>query len=113
MATLTTQKIDEAGLDLSTALQAADVAGDTVVAASGQMIVMENTDVGAHTLTIATATVDVETKFGACAVSDLVITVPAGEMHAFTVPIGYQSVGNLAWTYDAITGVNIGVFTLG
>ena len=113
MATLTTQQIDETGLDIATALQAADVAGDTVVAASGQMVVMENTDAGAHTLTVATAATDVETKYGACPVSDLVITVPAGEMHAFTIPVGYQTTGNLAWTYDGIVGVSIGVFTLG
>lgn len=113
MATLETQLIDEDGADVNALLVAADVAGDTVVAASGQMIVIENLDAAPHTLTIAAPVASVETKYGSCPVTDLAIVAAAGETISFTVPTGYQSNGNIAWTYDAVTTVSIGVFTLG
>lgn len=113
MALLTVQEIDENGFDLAGQLAAADVAGDTVDAASGLFIAIDNADVGAHTLTITKPQATEETKFGALPVSDLVITVPASELHVFTVPRGYEQNGQITWAYDDVTSVSIGVFTLG
>ena len=113
MADLTVQEIDETGFDLSGQLSAASAADVTVPFAGGLMFALENTDVGAHTFTITKPQATEETKFGALPVSDLVITVPASETHVFTVPSGYSASGVLTWAYDDVTGMAIGVFTLG
>ena len=113
MADLTVQQIDEDGFDLSGQLSAASAADVTVPFAGGLMFAMENTDVGAHTFTITAPVSEQATKFGDLPVTDLVITVPASETHVFTVPSGYSQSGVLTWAYDDVTGVAIGVFTLG
>lgn len=114
MALLTVNNIDQAGLDISATAVAADVAGDSVKAASNLLIYVENNDAGAHTVTVAKPQATAQCgNLGTLTVNDIVISVPAGEARSFTIPQGYSDAsGNFAWTYDAVTSVTIGVFSL-
>ena len=115
MATLTPQQISKAGiLDLNGALAAADVAGDAVRAAGGLLIVMENLDVAPHTLTIAAPAATANCgNLGDLAVAAIALVVAAGDTGLLHVPAGYvDSSNNFTWTYDAVTTVSIGVFSL-
>ena len=114
MATLTVNTISKAGLDLLGSLVAADVAGDKVPSASGLLVVIDNADASSHTLTITKPVASTKTaNYGSATVDDIAITVAAGDTRAFTVPPGYiDANGDFAWTYDAVTSVTIGVFSL-
>lgn len=115
MAELTVQQIAKAGvLDQSGALASADVAGDSVKAASGLLIVMENADSGPHTLTVARPSATKNTNdLGDLAVADIALVVAAGDTGLLNIPAGYADASNdFSWTYDAITSVSIGVFSL-
>ena len=112
MALLTPQRISKVGItNISSALVAADTAGDSVISASGLVIVMENADSGSHTLTVAApvATKDCG-NLGALAVAPVTLAVAAGGIGAVTIPAGYSSQSLFEWTYDAVTDVTIGVF---
>lgn len=114
MALLTVNSINQSGLDISATAVAADVAGDSVKSASDLMIYVENNDVGAHTVTVAKPQATAQCgNLGTLTVNDIVISVPAGEARSFTIPQGYSDAsGNFAWTYDAVTSVTVGVFSL-
>lgn len=112
MAVLTPQRIDKAGVaDLSAALSAADVAGDSVPSSAGLFVVMENGDVSPHTLTVAApvATKDCG-NLGALDVDPIVLTVAAGAIGVLALPAGYANLGVFEWTYDDVTNVTVGVF---
>lgn len=114
MATLTVQNVSKAGLaDLSGALAAADAAGDQVAAAGGLLLVVENGDASSHTVTVArpSATANVG-GYGDLAVADLTLTVAAGDIGFLTIPSKYADGSNFAWTYDAVTSLGVGVFSL-
>lgn len=115
MASLLVTRVSKAGIpNAAGALDPADVAGDDVVSASGLLIVMENKDVGAHTLTVAapSATADCG-NLGELAVEDITLVVAAGEFGFLTIPAGYADASNnFAWTYDDVTSLAIGVFSL-
>lgn len=114
MALLTVNSINQNGLDISATAVAADAAGDSVKAASDLMIYVENNDAGAHTVTVPKPQATAQCgNLGTLTVDDIVRTVPAGEARAFTIPLGYSDAsGNFAWTYDAVTSVTVGVFSL-
>lgn len=114
MALLSVTPITQAGLDQSAAAVSADVAGDSVDKASGLFVQMFNGDSGSHTLTVAKPkTTTACPPFGTLPLSDIVITVPAGEDRSFTIPEGYiDGSGDFSWTYDDVTSVTIAVFSL-
>lgn len=114
MALLTVNSINQNGLDISATAVAADVAGDSVKAAGDLFFYVENNDVGAHTVTVAKPQATAKCgNLGTLTVNDIVISVPAGEARSFTIPQGYSDAsGNFAWTYDAVTSVTVGVFSL-
>ena len=114
MALLTVTAITKAGVNQDGAGVAADVAGDSVVSASGIFIEVTNGDASPHTATVtAPAATTTTTNFGSLPLTDIVITVPAGETRSFTVPSGYSDASaNFAWAYDAITSVTVAVFSL-
>jgi hypothetical protein len=115
MAELTVQSIAKAGVSgVVAALAAANVAGDSVKQASGLLIVMDNADSGPHTLTVARPSATVNCgNVGLAALSDIALVVAAGEIGFVNIPSGYvDAAGDLSWTYDAITSVSIGVFSL-
>lgn len=114
MALLTVTAITKAGLNQDGAGVAADVAGDSVKSASGIFIEVTNGDASPHTATVAKPATSVSCPpYGSVTLADIVITVPAGETRSFTVPAGYaDSSANFAWTYDAITSMTVGVFSL-
>ena len=113
MALLTVTPITKAGVNQDGAGVAADVAGDSVVSSSGIFIEVTNGDASSHTATVAAPSATTTTaNFGSLPLTDIVITVPAGETRSFTVPAGYaDSSSNFAWTYDAITSMTVGVFS--
>ncbi len=115
MAELTVLAIQKAGIaDISAVLVAADVAGDTVGSSSGIFIAMANGDASPHTLTVAapTATTDCG-NFGELDVEDITLVVAAGDTGFVSIPLAYiDGSGDFAWTYDAITSVTIGVFSI-
>ena len=115
MAKLTPTAVKKAGIaDLDTALVAADVAGDSVDQSSGLLIVMKNADASPHTLTVAKPVASADCgEFGALTVADLTLVVAAGDTGFLTIPNGYINAGgDFAWTYDAVTSVTVGVFSL-
>lgn len=114
MAQLTVTSITQDGVDQNASAVAADVAGDSVTASSGLFVEMTNGDASPHTLTVAKPkTTTACPPFGTLDIDDIVITVPAGETRSFTIPPGFSDgSGNFAWTYDAVTSVKIGVFSL-
>jgi hypothetical protein len=115
MAELTVQRVSKAGIaDMAGALEAAAALGDSVDNASGLLVVMGNGDASPHTLTVAapTATTDCG-NFGSLPVADLTLVVAAGDIGFLTIPPGYRDSDNLfSWTYDGVTDVTIGVFSL-
>lgn len=115
MATLSITPITKAGIaDLVAALAAADIAGDTVDSSSGILIVMDNADGGPHTLTIAAPSATANCgNLGELDVDPITLVVAAGTTGVLTVPLGYTDASNnFTWTYDAVTSVTIGVFSL-
>ena len=115
MALLDVQRVSKAGIaDFSGALSAADAAGDSVKAASNLLIVVENGDASSHTVTITAPTnTSNDVNYGALPVSDIVLTVGAGDIGVVAIPLGYGNGANeFAWTYDAVTSVTAGVFSL-
>lgn len=115
MAELTVNSIQKAGIaDISAVLVAADVAGDSVGSSSGIFIAMTNGDASPHTLTVAapSATADCG-NLGELAVEDITLVVAASNTGFVSIPLGYiDGSGNFSWTYDAITSVTIGVFSI-
>lgn len=115
MAELTVSAISKSGIvDYTASLSAADAAGDSVRSAGGIFIVLENGDASSHTLTVtrpsATAICD---DLGSLAVEDITFTVGAGDTGFLSIPLGYSAAGgNFSWSYDAVTSVNVGVFSI-
>jgi len=109
MAELAFNAIDKTGIELSSLLVAADVAGDTFPTGVNGIIVVNNGDASSHTVTI---TPPIATKncppFGNQALADIAIVIPAGEQHIFTVPSGYSASSLITLTYDAITSMTVG-----
>ncbi len=111
MATLAVQTIDRAGDGLLPVLVAADVAGDDFVNTGLEYVEIVNGDASPHTATFTTPrTVD------GLAVAELAVVVPATETRKIgPFPTGTFNDGTkkVAWTYDAVTTVTVGVFKLG
>jgi len=115
MAVQLVTPITKAGvLDLSAALVAADVAGDSVPSASGIFIAIENGDASPHTVTVSAPAASASCgRYGSVAIEDMTIIVPAGATAVFAIPLGYvSSTGDFVWTYDAVTSVAAGVFSI-
>ena len=114
MATLTVLPITKAGLNLTTSLVAADVAGDSVPVSSGLMFYAKTTNAASSTITVTppVSTTDCG-NFGDLDVDPLVFTLAAntGEQ-AFTIPLGYANSGVINLVYSAVTDVTVGVFSL-
>lgn len=115
MAELAVQSISKAGIaDVSGALTAADVAGDSVRSSSGIFIAMENADAASHTLTVTAPTSTIDCPgYGSLPVSDITLTVAADDIGFVSIPSAYiDGNGSFSWTYDAVTSVTIGVFSI-
>ena len=115
MALLTVQSVSKAGIaDAIGALAAADVAGDSIGSSAGILIVVDNADASPHTLTIAAPVASADCgNLGALDVDPITLVVAAGNTGFLTVPLGYgDASNNFAWTYDAVTSVTVGVFSL-
>lgn len=115
MALLTVNAIQKAGIaDIDAVLVAADVAGDSVDASSGIFIAVKNADASPHTLTIARPVPTSDCgNLGELPVSDITLVVAAADTGFLAVPLGYANGnGDFAWTYDGITSVTVGVFSI-
>lgn len=115
MSTLTPVSISKAGLaDLDASLAAADSGGDKYANASGLFILMKNADSGSHTLTVAAPFASAESgNLGALDVDPITLVVADADIGLLAVPAGYADAnGDIAWTYDAVTSVTIGVFSV-
>lgn len=111
MAELSYIAVTPDGVDDEGLLTAADVAGDTFPASTNKLFRVLNGDASPHTVTIAAPVSETSCgAYGQLAVSDIAITVPAGESRLFTIPLGYASGGLFALTYDAVTSVSVGGF---
>ena len=114
MAILTVTPIDKTGVDLTATIVAAAAAGDSVAASSGLMFYAKNTDGSPHTVTIVAPVSAADcSPYGSLPVSNIVVSLPAttGEQ-AFTIPLGYAVNGSFNLTYDAVTDVKVGVYSL-
>lgn len=114
MAVLTVNAITQAGIYQSAAAVAADVAGDSVKAASGLFFQVFNANAGARVVTIAKPKAATECQpFGTLNIEDIVITIPASEDRSFTIPLGFANAsGDFAITYDAVDDTTVAVFSL-
>lgn len=115
MALLTPIAITKAGIaNISASLVSTDAAGDSVGSSSGIFLYLENAGVISHSLTVAAPVANTDCgNFGSLPVSDIVLTVAAGENGVLAIPLGYvDGSGNFSWTYDTAINVNIGVFSL-
>lgn len=114
MALLTVQQISKSGIaDLDSALTAAASGGDSVVASSGIVIVVKNADASPHTLTLTRPAATAECgELGTLAVADITLVVAAADTGVVTIPQGYAANNLFSWTYDAVTSVTVGVFSL-
>jgi len=114
MAILTVTPIQKSGLvSLTAELTAADAAGDQYDASSGTFIVMENGDAAPHTLTVTAPAASAQCgNLGALPVADITLVVAAGATGLVSIPSGYADTGDYKWSYDAVTSVKIGVFSI-
>lgn len=113
MAELTVNAITQDGVDQSALAVAADVAGDSVRSANGIFIFIDNADASPHTLTVAAPKAStICPPYGELPIAAIAITVPAGETRSLTIPAGFADSGLFNWTYDAVTSVTVGVFSL-
>jgi hypothetical protein len=114
MSILTVNAIDKAGVDIRTTNVAADVAGDQVPASSGLLFSLDNGGGAPIELTVAAPVSESNCGgFGGLPVADLTISLAAGVATEFVIPLGYtDSSGNFAWTYDDVTSVTVGVYSL-
>lgn len=113
MADLNYTPITPSGIDDAT-LTAADAAGDSFPADNNKLFRVLNGDASPHTVTIGKPSNDtVCGNLGKIALSDIVITIPAGESRLFTLPTGYAgSDGKFTLTYDDVTSVTVGGFSI-
>ena len=114
MAELTPIAVTKAGIaNIETGLVAAASGGDSVKAASGLMIVVANGDVSPHTLTVSAPTSSENSpNFGELPVADLTLAVAADSVGAIAIPPGYATLGNFNWSYDDVTSVTVGVYSI-
>jgi hypothetical protein len=113
MALLAVTAITKAGVEQDGAAVAADVAGDSVVASSGIFVQVTNGDASSHTATVTKPAATTDTQnFGSLTLSDIVITIPAGETRSFTIPPGYASSNTFEWAYDDVTSMTVAVFSI-
>ncbi len=117
MALLSVTPITKDGIpDVSTALTAADAAGDQVNASSGIFIMLVN---GGASDCVLSIPAPVETAgcghYGQLPVEDISFTVAAGTAITglLTIPQGFAtSGGNFSWVYDQVDSVSVAVFSL-
>ncbi|MCK4621336.1 MAG: hypothetical protein KAT62_03875 [Desulfuromonadales bacterium] len=115
MAKLSVTAIQKAGIaDISAAMVAAGAAGDSVDASSGILIAVSNGDAAPHTLTVAKPSTSKDCgNLGALAIDDITLVVAAGKTGFVAIPLGYvDGSGDLAWTYDAVTSMTVGAFSI-
>jgi hypothetical protein len=114
MALQTVTSIRKAGIvDLDAELTAADVAGDSVNSSSGIFVVLKNDDASPHTLTVTASVASVDCgNYGDVPLDDVTLVVAAGDIGFVSIPSGYSQNGLDSWTYDAVTSVSIGVFSI-
>jgi hypothetical protein len=114
VAILDVTPIQKAGIvDLTAVLVAADVAGDQYDGSTGTFVAVQNDDASPHTLTVtapaASATCG---NLGALPVADIVLTVAAGDVGLVAIPSGYADQGAYKWSYDDVTSLLVGVFSI-
>lgn len=115
MALQTINRISKAGIaDSASVYVAAESGGDSVIASGGLLIEMSNGDGSPHTLTVAAPSASANCgNLGALDVDPLTLVVAAGDVGKLVIPAGYaNSSAQFDWTYDAVTSVNIAVYTL-
>lgn len=113
MAVLTVQGISKTGLDIRSNLTPADVAGDTVPVSSGLLFSVTNGDAAPHTITVSAPTASTSCGgFGSLPVADISIVIAASGSVEFVIPGGYAANGLFTVNYDAVTSVEVGVFSL-
>lgn len=115
MATLTRTTVDDTGVAVAANLTSAASGGDEVLNDDLTFLVIDNGDTASHTLTI-TAQVSSVTKenYGSFSISDITVSVPAGEQRIVSAPVASynDSNGKIQMSYDAVTSVTIGAFKL-
>jgi len=113
MALLTYNPVTPDGLGLKAAMSGADAIGDTFPIDANKLFAVFNGDTGPHTVTIAAPVAStVCGNYGSLPVEDLVITVAADEVQLITIPLGYGANGVFTLTYDAVTGMTVGGYSL-
>lgn len=114
MATLSVNSVSKAGIvDIDVPLVSADVAGDDVVSSSKLLLVLKNDDASPHTLTLTRPSATIQCgNVGLADLSDIVLIVAGSDIGFVTIPDGYASAGSFSWTYDAVTSLSIGIFSL-
>jgi hypothetical protein len=114
MAQLTPVAISKLGIaDITASLVAATALGDSVDAASGLIIAVSNGDASPHTLTVPAPSASAScSNLGDLTVDPLTLVVAAGDIGLLAIPLGYADGQNLAWTYDAVTSVTVGVYSI-
>ena len=108
MSQLTIQNLSEKGMDLS--LAAADVGGDAIANNGHILLVVQNDDVSAKTVTVTAQTTSVETNaYGELDKSDAVHSVPAGGIAILgPFPAVYtDGSGNAVITYSDTTSLSV------
>lgn len=114
MAQLVVTAITKVGTDITADLVAADaLLTDQVKTSSGLLMVVDNADAAPKVVTIAAPVPNINCAgYGQLPLTDIVHNVAAGERVFFTVPTGYAVDGQFVWTYDDVTSVTVGVFSL-
>lgn len=108
MAALTVNQIDLGGVEY--ALESAAAGGDTFVNNGKSIFVIDNADASPHTVTFNTPG-----KIKGVDIDNPAVTIPAGETHfigPFDTSIFNGATGTVAVTYDGVTSVTVGVFSL-
>jgi hypothetical protein len=116
MALLVVTELGQTAIEEDATLTAADaLLSDNYPNDERTFFVMDNADASQHVGTISAlrATAD-KHGFGSLAVSDITITVPAGERRMVRAPMASHSdaSGRVTVTYDDVTSVTVGAFRL-
>lgn len=116
MALLTVMDIDEAAVEVSASLVAADAGGDSFANTGDVYVWVANGDASPHTITVTAQNASVRVpQFGVLTKADSVTVVPAGESRiigAFPQQPFNNTNGQALVTYDAVTSLTVGVFRM-
>lgn len=111
MAAIATQFLDK-NVENTLTTTACDILGDTVIYTSDTLVEITNGDASPHQVTIPVIDSACECAGAQATLSNIVVSIPAGESRVFQVTDHYNSnvSGGITFNYDAVTSMTISAY---